>query len=286
MKNRLFALLCATLFLFGCTEDNAVSPTACFTYNPSGFFGQISTKDTISFDNCSTHANSYLWDFGDSTTSTDVNPIHIYSQELPAVVSLTAFNGSEWDMLTDTIYDWAVVKKPNVYLYPKETIHICISLNFPKGGNVIASIPEYRNGWCVNVANEGKIDNEFDFLFYESAQPNIWQRKNGWCIEQSQLESFFNLDMNNRGFAQNEIDDFIEYWIPLLKEFPFYAIYPQTKESINRVIGVDFSVQPDTFYRLFYCIEGSQTTVALDEPVINSFTRNGFTAVEWGVIID
>ncbi len=212
--------------------------------------------------------------------------MHIYNQSMPTIVSLTAFNGENTDVLTDTIFDWVVVYKPNIYLYPKENLEICVNLSFPKGGKVIASIPEYMSGWCVNVTSDGKIDNEFDYLFYESAQPNIWQRTNGWCMEQSKLESFFKTDMANRGFAQNEINDFIEYWIPLMNEFPFYTIYPQTKEAINRVIAVDFSVQPDVFYRLFYCVKGSQTSVNLDEPFYTPFIRNGFTAVEWGVVMD
>ncbi|MFA6403011.1 MAG: PKD domain-containing protein [Salinivirgaceae bacterium] len=288
MKNEILSLLCLSIVLFGCVKENTETPEACFTYISSynGYDGPVPYSDTVMFENCSTQATSYLWDFGDSTTSTETNPMHIFTQMLPAIVSLTAINGNETDVLTDTIYDWAIVYKPNIYLYPKENSNICVSLNFPKGGDVIASIPEYRNGWCVNVAIDGKIDGEFDYLFYESAQPNIWQRTNGWCIEQNKLETFFKTDMENRGFTQNEIDDFTEYWIPLMKEYPFYTIFPQTKETINRVIKVDFSVQPDIFYRLFYCIEGIQTNVTLEEPVIHSFSRNGFTAVEWGVVMD
>lgn len=268
MKIQLISLLFLVSFLLGCENENTEMPEACFTYTSSfsPLNGPLPIVDTIRFENCSKNATSYLWDFGDGTNSTETNPMHIFNQGTPAIVTLKAFNGANSDELTDTIYDWTVVYKPNIYLYPKEEMNICVNLSFPKGGEVVASIPDYRNGWCVNITPSGRIDGTFDFLFYESAQPNIWQRSNGWCMEQSKLESFFKSDMANRGFAQNEIDDFIEYWIPLLKEYPYYTIYPQPKETINRVIEIDFSVQPDVFYRLFFCIEGSQSYVVLKEP--------------------
>ena len=35
--------------------------------------------DTLSFFNHSQNASSYSWDFGDNHSSTDINPIHIYT---------------------------------------------------------------------------------------------------------------------------------------------------------------------------------------------------------------
>ncbi len=47
---------------------------------------------TLSFINTSNWADSYLWDFGDNTTSTDPNPIHTYPSEGIYSVTLTATN--------------------------------------------------------------------------------------------------------------------------------------------------------------------------------------------------
>jgi PKD repeat protein len=59
-------------------------PSALFTF----------TKDQLVFDftNQSTNANSYLWDFGDNQTSTEVNPSHEYAQDGAFTVTLTASN--------------------------------------------------------------------------------------------------------------------------------------------------------------------------------------------------
>lgn len=45
---------------------------------------------TISFSNCSLNGDSYLWDFGDGTTSTEENPTHAYSEYGTYEVNLTS----------------------------------------------------------------------------------------------------------------------------------------------------------------------------------------------------
>ena len=48
----------------------------------------------ITFSNLSTNANTYLWDFGDGTTSTAANPVHTYATTGTYTICLTASNGS------------------------------------------------------------------------------------------------------------------------------------------------------------------------------------------------
>jgi PKD repeat protein len=48
---------------------------------------------TVNFTNLSINATSYLWDFGDTTTSTDTNPTHTYLYADTFTVSLIAVNG-------------------------------------------------------------------------------------------------------------------------------------------------------------------------------------------------
>lgn len=46
--------------------------------------------EEITFNNLSEFATSYEWNFGDGTTSTDVNPSHVYTKEGEFTISLTA----------------------------------------------------------------------------------------------------------------------------------------------------------------------------------------------------
>ena len=285
MKKFYTILAVSILVVAGCGNDP--QPEACFDYDHKMSFidGPIGMIDSVQFTNCSTHAESYLWDFGDGTNSTQESPLHVYKQQMPAVVSLTAINGSNSDILIDTIWEWAIVYKPNIYLYPLFKTSLNVHLRFPKGGKIVASIPEYQNGWYITAKPNGSIDDIYDYLFYESSQPNIWQTNKGWCIAQENLESFFTNDMKTRGFALNEIADFIDFWIPLLNSSPFYKIYPQNKNLIDRVIEVDFSVKPLVFYRLFYALDPVDSYTEMIIPEIEKFERKGFTAVEWGVLL-
>lgn len=178
-------------------------------------------------------------------------------------------------------------RKPNIYIYPTSDIQLTVKLDFPLGGKVIKSIPEYGQGWNVSVDTSGLIDTTYTFLFYESVQPDIWQKQMGWCVETNELESFFRKNMTDYGFKGNEIDDYIDYWIPRLDEYAYYAIYPQTKSIIDHAIVLDLSKKPDHLLRLFYIIKGhNQKPNDIPEPSIDVFKREGYFVTEWGVVLN
>lgn len=179
-----------------------------------------------------------------------------------------------------------IVRKPNIYIYPTEIIQLTLKLDFPLGGEILASIPDYNTGWNISVDTNGLINNTYTHLFYESTQPDVWQEQNGWIIKANELESFFRINMSDYGFEGQEIDDFVNYWIPQFDKYSYYSIYPQTQSIINDVIVMDFSNQPDNLLRLFYVIKGSdQILDKLTEPTIDDFEREGYFITEWGVIL-
>lgn len=166
------------------------------------------------------------------------------------------------------------VYKPNIYIYPNEKIQLTVKLDFPKGGKIVTSIPEYGTGWNISVDTNGLIDNAYSYLFYESVQPDIWQKNYGWIVKTDELESFFRKNMADYGFKGREIDDFIDYWIPRLNDYTFYSIYPQTDRLIDKVIRLNLSEQPENLLRLFYVIKGhNQLKDRLIEPTIDGFNR-------------
>jgi hypothetical protein len=180
------------------------------------------------------------------------------------------------------------VLKPNIYLYPTENTNLDVSISFPLGGKIIASIPDFKTGWKINADTNGIINSEYEYLFYESEQPDVWQINEGWIIKRTELEQFFTENMLKYGFYGREIKDFIDYWIPRLKDYEFYGIYPQESDIINTVIKLEFSKSPDAVLRLFYLIRGtdSDTNSKIIVPTDNfQFKRIGFYITEWGVIL-
>ncbi len=284
MKRIIMTILVLT-FYFGCdniTESDYSIVTACFSHLTGG---DLQSGYYVTFHNCSENANSYLWDFGDSTQSIEKDPIHIYDTDGAYTVSLIASNESNLDTSIKTILvDWNMVEKPNIYLYPVTDIDLSLYLEFSIGGRVVKSIPEYGDGWQIHVQIGGKIDNQYNFLFYEAIQPDVWQQNQGWCIVKESVAEFFQANMQTYNFAANEIADFIDYWTPKLVDYDYYTIYPQNDQVIEQVISLNFSEQPDNINRLFYVVGGAMEFKAIEAPLITAFTRTGFTVIEWGVI--
>lgn len=189
------------------------------------------------------------------------------------------------DYLELRVFAEAQMEKPNIYLYPETTVELDVSIDFPLGGFVTTSIPEYGSGWHVTVEPDGTIDGEYGHLFYESQNPDVFQYKNGWTVTNSALEKFFRENLVLYGFEGKEIEDFIEWWIPRL-DGGCYDIYPQTASEIDLVAKLEISIIPDSLQRLSYAVR--QTDSCFDHlsiPEIKPFERSGFSVLEWGVIL-
>lgn len=82
------------------TVTNNITVKAAFTASP--LTGTAPLK--VVFNNTSVNATSYVWSFGDFTSSTLVNPVHIYRRRGQYTVSLTAINGGVNNRITKLVY--------------------------------------------------------------------------------------------------------------------------------------------------------------------------------------
>ncbi len=177
------------------------------------------------------------------------------------------------------------VYKPNIYIYPEKAIDLTVKISFPKGGEIVKSIPKYSDGWSFKVDSLGKIDKKWNYLFYESIQPDEWQKKAGWLLKKDTLLTFFENNMNSYGFSTQEIKDFTDYWIPRLKKEK-YLVFPQLKTEIDPLVKLHFSKDPKQILRLFYVIKECKEDILLKSPHIpQKFLRKGFFVTEWGVVL-
>ena len=85
------SLLLMTLMATSCKKEECEpsAVTASFTYT----VGYDEGGPTVTFNNNSTDATSYLWNFGDGTTSTEENPTHQFDNYNSRTVTLKATNG-------------------------------------------------------------------------------------------------------------------------------------------------------------------------------------------------
>ena len=81
MKQLLLSLLLVAL-ITGCKKSGSTAtsdpePVASFKINNTVEAGVVMDGTTIEFDNTSQNADSYEWDFGNSVTSSERNPIGV-----------------------------------------------------------------------------------------------------------------------------------------------------------------------------------------------------------------
>ncbi len=92
--------------------------------------GFTCSGSTITFKNLSTAANSYLWNFGDGTTSTLQSPTHVYDTVKPYLVTLITTNYNSC-ILHDTfhenvtVYDYTSAH----FTYQKQTCSFTVYFN-------------------------------------------------------------------------------------------------------------------------------------------------------------
>ncbi len=103
----------------GCIHTDNASiyspPVVTADFTPSTNQGIIPI--TVNFNNSSSNATSYDWDFADGNTSTDVNPSHNYNTTGNFLVMLIASNNGCSDTAYASIYlaDESILIVPNVF---------------------------------------------------------------------------------------------------------------------------------------------------------------------------
>lgn len=95
MKQLLKNAKIVSMFIFvisflGCTDDESIFPTVTsgFTYTVNEDTG------TVTFINISEDARTYAWNFGDGSSSKEINPIKTYAATGTYTVTLIATNGA------------------------------------------------------------------------------------------------------------------------------------------------------------------------------------------------
>lgn len=140
MQKLIFPTLLAALSLTACS----VKPVANFTVPTEKFVAPAE----VTFTNSSLKADSYEWDFGDKTTSTEANPKHRYTHSGNYEVTLKAIKGSK-----------TVIKKQMVQIIAPERCLIEIETEF---GTMTAELfnatPKHRDNF-IKLAEEGYYDN-------------------------------------------------------------------------------------------------------------------------------
>ncbi|OGG02079.1 hypothetical protein A2W14_04145 [Candidatus Gottesmanbacteria bacterium RBG_16_37_8] len=192
------------------------------------------------------------------------------------------------EFISQNQWTWATPWcKPAIYLYPEKETELNVKLTLD--GQLTESLPLYdkENGWQIIASPDGTLqttnDQYYPYLYYEADIKGINIPKNGWVWKEGEINSRLSPILSKIGFNQQEIEDFMNYWLPKLKYKPYYFATLIESDQINQKEKLDFSVTPDTLIRVRVVFEGLVAPLSVNPPPkIDSFTRRGFTVTDWG----
>jgi hypothetical protein len=205
------------------------------------------------------------------------------SQAHPAFERTRGFwlDGAE---LRDTM-SLEVVKKPALYLYPEKETTVEVRLG-PKG-RITRTIPRCQGRWVVTVGKDGLIDRKYRYLFYEAELSSpIAQPEEGWCLRRTDLRSRMGSLLARLGLNSREAGDFKAYWLKNLSGSRFWIVRLIRPEVVDDQLGLAIQPKPQSIMRVIFTFTPSANMAKLREPEITKFERKGFTAVEWGGILE
>ncbi|TQD26130.1 S-layer protein domain-containing protein [Methanolobus vulcani] len=127
-----------------------VMPVASFSANVTSGYNPLS----VALTDISINADAYEWDFGDGSISTDKNPIHVFTNVGTYSVSLTAFNGSKFDIAIQTITVNEPVSNIPVASFTTDVVEGTVPLTV-EFTDTSANSP---TAWCWDFDNDGIID--------------------------------------------------------------------------------------------------------------------------------
>lgn len=176
------------------------------------------------------------------------------------------------------------VKKPAIYLYPTKKSIVNVSLRI--NGTITKTIPAYNNGWSVTANPDGMIEGGYDYLFYEADLKTMSIPNEGWVVAYGELNRWFDLNLAKLGLNTKEKKQFKEYWMKELPSAPYYKIQLLDKRFLSDNMALTITPKPDAVLRLNFYFTPLKQAVTIKEPPLKPFIRKGFSAVEWGGILN
>lgn len=176
------------------------------------------------------------------------------------------------------------IDKPVIYLYPEEEMQVSVRLDFD--GDLTCTYPTYIDGWNVMAQPDGTLTNladgrEYSYLYWEGISQIQWDLSEGFVVKGEDTAAFLQDTLARIGLTPTEYNEFIVYWLPKMQDNPYNLITFQ-QEVYTDAAKLEITPVPDRVLRVFMAYQALEEPVAVQEPEIAPFTREGFTVVEWG----
>lgn len=183
----------------------------------------------------------------------------------------------------ETIY-----RKPVIYLYPKEQLEIEIKLDV--NGNLLTTYPKYNEKWKVIADPNGQIfdiktKRNYSSLFWDASiklPQKHYQHKDGFIISKEKLTAFLIEKLEYIGLNNQETNDFIQFWLPILEQNKYNFIHFLVNNECNEIAKLNINPKPETTIRVYMEYYGLEESSEIKEQILPKTERKGFTLIEWG----
>ena len=204
----------------------------------------------------------------------------------------TKYNGQYgWVKIVDdegkpTVYYDAVAAKPVIYLYPQQETDVHVDLELTES-ELSTTYPKYNNGWDVTAYPDGTLLNKSDgthhrYLFWDSNNCRTrFDFSKGFCVAGDDTESFLREKLKYMGLTEDEMNEFIVYWLPKM-EHNAYNLIAFQGDVYTESAKLNITPKPDSLCRIFMAYVPLENAMDIEPQQLETFERKGFTVVEWG----
>lgn len=181
-----------------------------------------------------------------------------------------------------------MVAKPVIYIYPTEKTEIDLELNFK--GELLTTFPKYDKNWDVIAEQNGQIFDKktnryYSSLFWDGTidfPEEHYKYDDGFIVPKEKLTEFFIEKLGYIGLNNQETNDFIQYWLPILERNKYNFIHFLVNEKCNEIADLKVNPKPETSIRIYMEFYGLENYINCNEQQLPKTERKGFTIIEWG----
>jgi hypothetical protein len=176
--------------------------------------------------------------------------------------------------------------KPVIYLYPEKETDVHVELELTES-ELSTTYPKYNNGWDVTAYPDGSLLNKADgshhkYLFWDATNCRTrYDLSEGFCVAGKDTESFLKEKLTYIGLTEEEMNEFIVYWLPLMEHNKYNLIAFQG-DTYTDSAKLNITPEPDSLLRIFMTYVPLEDAVDIQPQQLDTFERKGFTVVEWG----
>ena len=177
------------------------------------------------------------------------------------------------------------VRKPAIYIYPRTAGRFHVEVDLAPRARMTTSIPEYGDGWDVFIDTAGRIDDRWDYLFYELALRGAPLLREGWCLPAAEWETGLKRIVRQLGLNEAEARNFLEYWLQHLPRSPWLVVKPVMGPGLDHLASLQVRPAPDSVRRFWLLFSPADRRLDLPAPDVAPFVRGGTVLVEWGGLV-